>query len=221
MKRKKIKLLLFTGIIILFSSCATNEYRKLRIEIPEKAVVNLDDFQEIIITDFFVEKEPDDININKELKDYFAFELKKNIEKTVSQKDLAIENEESFKNEDFWKQALPEKTETLVLTGKAQYSQEVRKALLEREKKQQETPFSSELKLAQRKFYTLILDIYLIDVQTGKIIFQRKFDETKNYENPNQTAYFAFFDLIQNVKKKFFRNILGEEKLQERYLILN
>jgi len=221
MKRKKIKLLLLSGIIILFSSCATNEYRKLRIEIPEKAVVNLDDFQEIIITDFFVEKEPDDININKELKDYFVFELKKNIEKTVSQKDLAIENEECFKNEDFWKQALPEKAETLVLTGKAQYSQEVRKALLEREKKQHETPFRSELKLAQRKFYTLTLDIYLIDVQTGKIIFQRKFDETKNYENPNQTAYFAFFDLIQNVKKKFFRNILGEEKLQERYLILN
>jgi len=221
MKRKKIKLLLLTVIIILFSSCATNEYRKLRIEIPEKAVVNLDGFQEIIITDFLVEKEPDDININKELKDYFTFELKKNIEKTVTQKDLAIENEACFKNEDFWKQALPEKAETLVLTGKAQYSQEVRKALLEREKKQHETPFRSELKLAQRKFYTLTLDIYLIDIQTGKIIFQRKFDETKNYENPNQTAYFAFFDLMQNVKKKFFLNILGEEKLQERYLILN
>jgi hypothetical protein len=59
----------------------------------------------------------------------------------------------------------------------------------------------------------------MIDAKTGEILYTRNFKQTKHYINPNQTAYFAFFDLIQIVKTKLFQAFLGEELLQERYLL--
>jgi len=86
-------------------------------------------------------------------------------------------------------------------------------------KRKFEDPFTYEDQFAQRRHYALTLDLYFIDSQTGEILYQGKFNETKAYENPNQTGYFAFHDLIYNVKSKIFRDILGKKEPQTRYLI--
>jgi hypothetical protein len=61
--------------------------------------------------------------------------------------------------------------------------------------------------------------IHLIDAKAGDVLYQKKFKETQSYSYPNQTAYLAFFDLISEIKAKLFRELMGGEKLQERYLI--
>jgi hypothetical protein len=209
----------FLAVFVIFLSCSQAQHFKLKIEMPGESQVDLTKFNQIVITSFLVQKETKDIDLNKEIADYLKFELEKNFDGEIRSKILSIEDLEVFKDEDFWKGLFEDGGEILFLTGSANYSEEIRKAILETSRERFEDPFPSSKKLAERKFYTLNLDLYLIDAQTGKPLYQKSFKETKGYKNPNQTAYFAFFDLIQGAKVKLFRNILGDKKIDERYLI--
>jgi hypothetical protein len=172
-----------------------------------------------VITNFLLQKENEDINLSKEIVEYLKLEIEQNFEGEVVTKNFSVEDEEAYKNQDLWKGLIEASEQTLFLTGVVDYSEEIRKAILEKRKDRSEDPFPAVKKLAERKFYTLKVDLYLIDAQTGNPLYQRSFKETKGYKNPNQTAYFAFFDLIQQVKDKLFSNILGSKKIEERYLI--
>jgi UDP-N-acetylglucosamine:LPS N-acetylglucosamine transferase len=215
---KKIKIVLILALLFSFS-CASNNYWKLKIEIPGKTSFNLDQYNEVVITSFLIKEETKDFDLNQELIDYFSFEIGQNFNGKVSIKEITFE-EEPFKNEAFWKNLLPAQKKAILFTGGAQYTEEIRKAILEKQKERFEDPFVSKKRgLAERRFYTLNLDLYIIDAKTGKALYMNNFKESKGYENPKQTAPFAFFDLIQRVKAKFFRNILAEPSIQERYLI--
>ena len=215
---KKIKIVLVLTILFSFS-CASNDYWKIRIEIPGKTSFNLDQYNEVVITNFLIKEETKDFNLNQELVDYFSFEVGQNFKGKVSIKEITFE-EEPFKNEAFWKNLLPDRKKAILFTGGAQYTEEIRKAILQKQKERFEDPFVSKKRsLAERRFYTLNLDFYIIDAKTGKTLFKRNFKESKGFENPKQTAPFAFFELIQRVKAKFFRNFFGVASIQERYLI--
>jgi hypothetical protein len=218
-KMKKIKIaLIFTTLF--FFSCASDSYWKLRIEIPGKTTFALDQYSEVVVTNFLIKEETKDFDLNKELVDYFSSEIGQNFNGKVSVKEVTFE-EEPFKNEAFWKNLLPTQKRAILFTGGVSYTEEIRKTILEKKKKKRyEEPFvSKERSLAERRFYTLNIDLYIIDAKTGKALYTRNFKESKGYENPKQTAPFAFFDLIQGVKTKLMRNILGEATIQERYLI--
>lgn len=216
MKTNKLVLLVGT---IFFLSCSQSLHWKLKVEMPGESQIDLEKFERIVITDFLVKKETKDIDLNHEIRDYLNFELGQKLKGKVKLKSLPIENDKVFENQDFWKGLHTDAESTLIFTGTADYTEEVRKAILETKKDRFEDPFPRSKKLAERRFYTLKLDLYLIDSQSGEILYRRNFKETKGYRNPNQTAYFAFFDLIQRVKVKLLRNILGDTKIEERYLI--
>lgn len=214
---KKTNFLIILAIIFSFS-CTSVNYWKVKLELPGISPVNLDEFKELLITNFFIEKETKDFNLNKELVDYFSAELGNFYKGKINSREITPEKKDMFKEADFWKNLIPGVKETLFLTGTSEYSKEVRKAILE--KSQRSDDFTSSKKgLAERKFYTLILHLYLIDAHTGKILYDKDFKETRGYENPRQTAHFAFFDLVQQAQVKFFRNILGIERVEQRYLI--
>jgi hypothetical protein len=216
---KKIKIALILAILFSFS-CASNDYWKLRIEVPGKTSFDLDQYNEVVVTNFLIKEETKDFDLNNELVDYFSFEIGQNFKGKVSSKKIAFEKEEPFKNEAFWTNLLPAQKNAVLFTGGAQYIEEIRKAILQEKTERFEDPFISKKRgLAERRFYTLNIDLYIIDAKTGRTLYTRNFKESKGYQNPNQTAPFAFFDLIQRVKAKFFRNVLGEESIQERYLI--
>ncbi len=215
---KKIKIVLIITILFSFS-CTSSDYWKLRIELPRKTSFNLDQYNEVVITNFLIKEETKNFDLNKELVDYFSFAIGQRFKGTVSKKEITFE-EEPFKNEAFWKDLLPDRKEAILFTGGVQYTEEIRKAILQKQQERFEDPFvSKKRKLAERRFYTLNLDLYIIDAKTGKTLYKRNFKESKGYENPRQTAPFAFFELIQRVKAKFLRNIFGEATIQERYLI--
>jgi len=215
--KKKINIAFLLALVLQFS-CASLSYWKVNVELPGVATLSFDQFKEVVISDFLVEKETKDLDLNQELVDFFSTELSKHFKGKITTREISWEEKDVFQKEDFWKNLLPESEESLLLTGSARYSEEVRKAILE-DYSGAEGFSPSEKGLAQRKFYTLILNLYLIESKTGEILYTRDFKESRGYKNPNQTANFAFFDLIEMVKRKFLRHVLGEETLEQRYLI--
>jgi len=216
---KKNSLILLICLVVL-SSCVTPEYWKMKIEIPRRTELDIEAFDFVIIAPFLVEKEVEGFDLRKEIGDYFEGMFNRKTEITVTTRDLPVENEAQFESSDFWNKQESDGESTLFLTGSAQYTSETRKALLKRAKKRYEDPFPTEAKLEQRKFYTLNMNLYLIDAQSGKAVYKREFKETKGYDNPNQTSYFAFFDLIRQIQEKLLRSVLGLEQVQERYLVI-
>ena len=206
-------------VLAMYSCSGGGQYWRVRVEMPRPVSFELERFEEMVVTDFLVLEERTDFDLNKETTEYFAFEFEKNIQIPVSRADVSPPNVETFEQEEFWSELPTEHENAIVFTGTIEYRSEVRKALVDREKRQFEDPFPDRTSLEERKFFTLFFNLYLIDSKTGKTLYQKNFKETRNYQNPNQTAYFAYFDLIQSVKDKLFQAFLGESLLQERYLI--
>lgn len=221
-KKKRISPVLLSGILFLVAgllSCQVRDQTKLRIQMPRKPPINLENYEEIIATNFLVKEQAEDFDINKELNEYFVTELGQNLDKKVSSHKIVIEKNEAFENQDFWKGLFPDQKQALFFTGSVEYTQEIRKAIKSAQKRRFETPFPEESRIEERRFYSLSLQLFLIDTKSGEALYKRTFKENKSYQNPNQTAYFAFYDLMRTVKDKLFRQILGEEQIQERYLI--
>jgi hypothetical protein len=200
-------------------SCSSDNYLKVQLDIPGRTPFDLETYDAVILTDFLIKENVKDFDLNKELRDYFDLELSTSFGVTVEHKEDYVPTEEALKSEEGWKSLKPSEAKGIILTGTASYSQEVRKALLAQGRRRFEDPFPNKTTLAQRKFYALDMELYLIDAETGKTVYKRTFKETKADKNPNQTAPFAFFQLVQRVKEKLFDSITGETRLQERYLI--
>lgn len=217
MKKNKFCFLVFG--LLFTAACVSNEQWKLRIEVPRQIGLNLNAYDEVIVTSFLVKKDPGDFDLNKEIVDYFSYEIGLKLDKKTSSQEAALSGEDVFNNSQYWASLFPEHKTAVLLTGSVSYEEEVRKALVKQEKKRFEDPFPAEKTLAKRIFYTLTLDLFMIDNQTGDVLYKKNFKETRSYKNPNQTAYFAFFDLIQDVRDKLFGTLLGGERVQQRYLI--
>ena len=218
MNRKRNNLALLSCLLLLLS-CGTGEHLRVRIEMPRIKQVNLEKFDEIAITNFLVKEEAKDFDLNKELTDYFMIELDQKAKKNVSSVEVLLETEDTFQDKNFWQGRFPDKKRSLLFTGSLEYSEEIRKAIKAAEKRRFDDPFPEESRIEERRFYALSLHLFLIDAQSGEAVYERTFKETKSYRNPNQTAYFAFYDMMLIIRDKLFRQILGEEQIQERYLI--
>ncbi len=218
MKRLKNSGLLIL-ILLLTQACAPDEYYRVRIRIPRRAEIQLAEFEGIVITDFLTKSEFEDFDLSKELKEYFAGELEVELNESVQRENIEVSDEESFEDQKFWKTLPIEMQKSVIFSGTAEYSQETRKALISKDKDQFEDPFPSQERLATRKFYTLQMNIRIINSETGDVTYSQDFKESKSYTNPNQTAYFALFDLAYLVKEKLFREIMGGERFQQRYLL--
>jgi hypothetical protein len=219
MKYLKTSKGIFLLCVMALCACSGGRHWKVRVEMPRAISFELERFQELVVTDFHIKTERKDMDLNKEMVEYLSFEFGQNIAAPVSTKEIDMTSEDIFKDESFWRDLPTEQDEAIILTGSVDYKSEIRKALVDEEKRQFEDPFPRQSGLEERKFYTLFFDLYMIDAKTGEILYTRNFKQTKHYANPNQTAYFAFFDLITIVKDKLFQAFLGEELLQERYLL--
>jgi hypothetical protein len=207
-------------LVWMLAACSIETTRKVKIEMPSLPEVHLERSQEMIVTNFWQANEVQDFGLNQALVQYFQDELKRPFKGTVSTKTISWANADALKNKDFWKQAAGEAKNALFLTGKVQFGQELRKALLANEKRAvDDGPFAKERTWAERRNYSLKLEIFLIQSDTGGVIFQREYQEQMNYANIKQSAEFAFYDLLQRIKPKLFRILFGTDRIQERYLL--
>ncbi len=217
-RKKSSSFILLLGFLFLIS-CGTGEHLRVRIQMPRKSAIDLKSYEEITITNFIVKEEAKDFDLNKELKEYFTVEFGQKIKNKVSSTDVALQNEDVFQDKTFWQNVSPDKKGTLFFTGSMEYSEEIRKAIKSARKRRFDQPFPEESRIEQRRFYSLSLRIFFIDTQSGEVLYTRTFKESKAYKNPNQTAYFAFYDMMLSVRDKLFLQIAGGEQIQERYLI--
>lgn len=217
MKKDKWIILLF---LLTLSACVTTDYWKLKTEIPRKVEVDLKKYNSVVVAPFLVKEGIPEFDLNKEIVEYLAGELTRKAGNTILTSNIAVEKEEQFESPEYWQNLEDDSEGNLYITGSAQYTEETRKALIKPGRRRFEDPFPDPAKLEQRKFYNLNVHLYIIDAKTGIPVFKREFKETKSYTNPNQTGYNAFFDLILQVKEKLFRAVLGEGRLEERYLII-
>jgi len=207
-------------LVLFLAACRSDAYRKLRVELPAYSPVKLEDFLEVVITPFLVADQPQGIDLNKEIADYLKPELERKFKGRVTLRQVPLESEEAFKQPEYWRSLAAGSSKPLVVTGRVTLNQETRKAILTRPVRSlEEEPLSPQRSLDERRIFTMEISLYLIKAETGETLLQRDFKETKSYTNPNQRTDFAFYDLIQRVKAKLFRLILGEERIQDRYLL--
>lgn len=192
----------------------------MRIQIPRLAEVRMADFDGIVFTDFLIQDVSGDFDLNAEIIDYFSNEIGVAMEEGVHIQNIDIEDETFFENSQFWSSLPIDIPKAVIFSGTANMTQETRKALVAKGRKQFEDPFPEQRQLATQKYFTLEMKIHAIHSETGEILYQQEFKESNSYTNPNQTPYDAFFDLAFEIKEKLFQAILGGEKIQERYLIL-
>jgi hypothetical protein len=206
--------------VLLLAVCSSiDTYKKIRVEIPAYSGLRLDRFQEMAVTTFLTPKETAGVDLNKEIGDYFEQELGRKFPGNVFSLPTNLENEAVFRNPEFWKSLTPDSGALLYFTGRAALSRETRKAVLSRPGNPREDELTAQKTIAERTVFILDISIHIIQAASGEILFSKTYKETKTYTNPKQRADFALFDLIQRVKQKLFRPILGEERVQERYLL--
>ena len=193
----------------------------MKVEIPGRPEVRLGQVQEIILTNIWQEKEVKDFNLSQDFIQYFQDELKQPFKGTLSTRMIAWDSADLPKNKDFWKKAGADGKNALFLTGRATFTEEVRKALLANEKRDiDDGPFAKEKTWAERKTYSLKLELFLINSDDGEVFFQKDYLETANYPNIKQTPEFAFYDLLQRVKTKLVRALFSTNRIQDRYLLI-
>jgi hypothetical protein len=217
---KSSKALLVLGLLGQLA-CTPENARKVRLDIPGYSPIRLDDYKEVVITNFRVEKETEGFDISREIGDELAFDLGRRFRGTVSARSVPWDREGLAGEKDFWAAQGSGASPALFLTGRVRYLKEVRKALTGAYQKDVDGPFKeTRTGLAERTIYTLELSLYLIRADTGEILFTRDYKETQTYAKANQPYPFAFYELFPRVKRRFLRMTLGEEMGQERYLLL-
>jgi hypothetical protein len=204
-----------------FWSCTSTDYFRLRLRIPRRADVRLADFDGVVVSDFLMKSEVEGFDLNREILDYLSTELAVELETQVVLLSAPIADESVFEDQAFWKNLELDKKKAVIFSGTAEFTEETRKALVRKGRREHETPFPEQEKMKTRRFYTLNMQIHIMDSESGIRLYNQEFKETRAYSNPNQTAYFAFFDLAFQVKEKLFREIMGGEKIQDRYLIIH
>jgi hypothetical protein len=213
-KARKNSLLL---LVLLLTACGGESARKIRLEIPADSPFHAEDFQGVIMTDFLIVSSPEGFDLNRELAAFFVPEFKRNLGLPVALPHVLPENEESIRRPEFWQALAPGAAPWLGIAGKAGFTREVRKSILG--EVPGEDPFTPERKVAERTFFSLSLHLFLVRGDSGEVLFDRDFKETKTYPQPGQRADFAFYELAIRVKDKLFRRILNVGRIQERYLL--
>jgi hypothetical protein len=205
---------------LLTPACSAISTVTAKIDIPAVPAVKLDGVGEIAIGDFLVDPPSKEFEIGPAITQYFRDAMKPEFKGRLSIVPLAWTNATQAENKDAWTRVLADPRDKLILTGRVQYAQDIRKALVAKDRRAiDDGPFAPEKPWSERKNFELKLDIYLIRAETGEMLLKKDFLESVIVENRKQPAEFAFFDLLQRVRLKLFRLLFGTVRNQERYLL--
>ncbi|MBM3293124.1 MAG: hypothetical protein FJY82_01225 [Candidatus Aminicenantes bacterium] len=218
-KNNLLALLLAAG---LGAAACTSEMtaEKIRVEIPSTGVLKPGAAFEVVVAPFWLEKEVKEFDLNKDLAEYLLEEFKARYPGPVAAKPVAWTGAEMADRPEAWAKAALGPAGALVLTGKAAFSREARKALLAAEKRKFDDPFEPEKRWAERLNFELKIEVLLLKAETGEIVARNAFEDNLNYENTRQTPAFAFHDLLDRIKPRLLRFLFGSARVQERILLL-
>ncbi len=211
--------LVLVGLLLLAACSSTDSYKKVRVEIPAYSSLRLNRFQELTAATFLTPKETAGMDLNREIGQYFEQELGRIFSGRVYSRAVAMESEAVFQNPEFWKSLSQDSGSLLYFTGKADFSRETRKTVQSRPGDPWKDELTPQKSIAEQAVFVLDITIHIIDAASGEILLSKTYKESKTYASTKQRSEFALFELIQRVRQKLFRPILGEERIQERYLL--
>jgi len=206
----------------LSAAACTSEMtaEKIRVEIPAAPALKPEAVSEIVVATFWLDKEVKEFDLNRDLSDYLLEEFRTKYPGRVSAKPVVWTGAGMDAQPDAWRKAALGPAGAVVVTGKAAFSQETRKALLAAEKRKFDDPFEPEKRWAERRNFDLKLEVLLLKADTGEVVNRNSYQDAQNYENVKQTPAYAFHDLLDRIKPRLFRNLFGSTRVQERFLLL-
>jgi hypothetical protein len=205
--------------LLALAACAGREPVKISVELPGTALLPRDAIPALLLAGFYQEKPAPGFDVDAALVRYFLDEFRPRINGPVEAAPVAWPGPEALADREFWKKAGAGRKAVLV-TGKAAFVQETRKALLDGESRDFDGPFKPRDPWSERKFFSLQLDLAFIDARTGEPLFRKNYLETLNSANVKQTAEFAVFELMSRIKIKLLRALFGSERPLDRYLLV-
>jgi len=218
----KVRLFVLAALVLSAAGCAAvDPYRSVRIEIPGVVPFKLADYREIMVVPFKEDAPPPaGFALAKEATALLAEELERDFKGRVVTLEATETAPPAPEDEAAWKEKGTGHPRALFLTGTIRLASEVRKAINESDR-DVDGPFKrTGSGLSERRLYTLNLSLGFIDAATGRAVYRQDYKEVKTYVGTKQPVEFAFFELAQRARLKFFRTILGAERLQERYLLI-
>ncbi len=207
-------------LLIAAAACSTITSTTAKIDIPAVPAVKLEGVEEIAVGDFLVETPSKEFDVGRALVDYWKDKIKPEFKGRVTEVPLAWSGPAQADDPAAWTRVLAAPKGKVILTGRTQYVQDVRKALTAKERRAiDDGPFAPETPWSERKNFELKLDVYMIRAETGEMLLKKDFTESVLVENRKQPAEFAFYDLLSRVRLKLFRLLFGTVRNQERYLL--
>lgn len=212
MKIRKIKLIPIILFIIFSVSCSTKENIRVNIDIGDVNIVDLSKYIKILYNDFEITLPKNSFNSKKYVKNFFLNDFSKAIEKKVEYFDT---DTDFFKDSETFLENLKKTQNTLLITGKIRVEIKSRSMI----KKIKVKSGKRKKTFAQIQDWKMISDILLIDSNTGKVIYKKKFTENIKDAETSDTK-FNFETLFFKTTNKFIKFILNKTKIQDRYLLV-
>lgn len=204
-------IMLYAAILLTAVSCSDNHIQ-LRIPVQKSKIVDLDDYEEILITDFDIKVSPATFKPETLPKTFFLDDFSKYINKKVEY--LTLDKQVTKEAEDL-KKFLEAYPHALFITGNM--SVEIKETNIIKEVKNK---FGDKTKsFVKVKNWSIGLDIDLYDSNTGAKIrsFNLKHQLKDNEGLEDTYNYNAVFN---NVTDKFIRSVTRKKTMQRRYLLL-
>ena len=176
-------------------------------------------FSEIIVTDFRDDVPSPDFALGRELQGYLAAELGRSFKGTVSRMDLSRDGQAAAGDPASWKQAAAGHERAVFLTGSAGLVGQTRKAL---EKKKLPTvgPFNIDRRgLIEQRRWTLSVELSVVSAATGEALYKTTFREERDYIDLDKPAEFAFAELADRIRARFFPVLFGAPTIEARTLL--
>ncbi len=197
--------------LFAFASCSDNHIM-VRIPVHKSNTVELDDYEQILVTDFDRSITPDSFKPEISLKEFFLDDFAKFINRKVEYIKI---DEPTKKESENLKAFLAEHPKTLLITGKI--TVEIKETSIIKETKNK---YGDKIKsFVKIKNWSIAMNINLYDSTTGSTI--RSFnlsDQLKDDEG--QEDKYNYNSIFNKVTDKFIRSITNKTIMQRRYLLL-
>ncbi len=208
------------ALVLVLGACSREPAVKISLDVPSPAALDWKPVRSLVLAGFREEASVKDLALSRDLVGFFREGLRARTGAALSEKPVAWPSAEALADAALWKAAVQGPDRTLILTGRASFSQESRRALLEPERREiDEGPFKPATPWASRKAFSLKLDLALIDAATGIVAFHREYQETMTTDNSRLTADFALYELFSRIRPRLFRALFGTERQMDRYLL--
>lgn len=180
----------------------------IRVDLPGVSPFAPGSFDEIVVTDFREDPPLPDFGAGRELREYLAGEIGRSFRGTVSRIDTP-------------EAALSGGRErALVLAGTIRMTTEVRKAL-DMKNVPADGPFKRPGRgLVEFRHWSMQVDLSVLSSRDGSTLYQRRFEEERDYIDLEKPAEFAFSELSARVRAGLLPALLGSTTLETRTLLV-